>query len=298
MTTFKDLVNEVENQLYGYTMNQDAATYLTAAIGSDDLTIQVASVDNISKGIIEIDDELMFVDSFDKTSKTIVIAPFGRGFRGTTKSTHGINSRVTISPSYPRNTIKSNINNVIKSFYPRLFGVQVTTFTYNAAHNTYALPDNVENILSISFEMIGPTKEWAPVKRWDIDKNADVPSFSSSKTVTIGSPLPTGCSVKVVYSMRPEKLNFDTDEFEYITGLSDSATDLVTLGACYRMVAFSEAGRGAFTSAEADLQSSRIQYGSVSNTSKYIYALYQQRLQEEIESLRDRFPTRVHYTGR
>jgi hypothetical protein len=298
MTTLKDLVNEVENQLYGYTMNQDAATYLADDVGSDDLTIQVASVDNISKGIIEIDDELLFVDSFDKTSKTLVIAPFGRGYRGTQKSSHSADSRVTISPSYPRNTIKSNINNVIKSFYPRLYGVQVSNFRYNAAHNTYALPNNVENILSISFEMIGPTKEWAPVKRWDIDKNADVASFDSNKTVTIGSPLPTGCDVKVVYSMRPEKLTRDSDEFEYITGLSESASDIVTLGACYRMIAFSEAGRGVFTSAEADLQSSRIQYGSVSNTSKYIYALYQQRLQEEIESLRDRFPTRVHYTGR
>lgn len=298
MTTFKDLVNEVENQLYGYTANQDAATYLTADISSDDLTISVASLDNIAKGIIEIDDELLFVDSFDKTSKTITIAPFGRGFRGTTKSAHSANAKVTIAPTYPRNNIKTAINNVIRSFYPRLFGVQKANFTYAAAYNTYAIPNNAENILSISFEMIGPTREWAPVRKWDIDKDADVSTFNSSKTVTIGSPLPSGCEVKVVYSSRPEGLTYDNDEFEYTTGLSESVSDVVVLGACYRMVAFNEAGRGVYSSAEADLQSGRVQYGSGTNTSKYIYALYQQRLEEEVASLRDRYPNRVHYTGR
>jgi len=84
MTTFNEMVEEVLINLEGFTLRQDRTTYLTAAIDSDDLTIALASGDNIGKGIVEIDDELIHIDSVDRSDRSATISPFGRGYRGTT----------------------------------------------------------------------------------------------------------------------------------------------------------------------------------------------------------------------
>ena len=56
MATFNDLINDVALNLAGYTMRQDRATHLTGTVNSSDLTLEVHSVDNISKCLIEVDD--------------------------------------------------------------------------------------------------------------------------------------------------------------------------------------------------------------------------------------------------
>ena len=58
MTTFNEMVEEVLINLEGFTLRQDRTTYLTAGIDSDDLSLALASGDNIGKGIVEIDDSL------------------------------------------------------------------------------------------------------------------------------------------------------------------------------------------------------------------------------------------------
>ena len=68
MPTFEQLVDEVKASLQGYTLRQDRITYVTNASGLTTTTtgITVGSADNLAKGIIEIDDELIWVDRFDK----------------------------------------------------------------------------------------------------------------------------------------------------------------------------------------------------------------------------------------
>ena len=89
MPTFKDVIDETHLALTGYTNRQDQATYLTAPISSTDLTITVADGTVLARGIIEIDDELIWVDRFDKANNLMTVAPgFGRGYQGTTASPH------------------------------------------------------------------------------------------------------------------------------------------------------------------------------------------------------------------
>ena len=60
MATFNDMVDEVRASLAGYTLKQDRITYLDSAISTTDTAIQVGSADNLAKGIVEIDDELIW----------------------------------------------------------------------------------------------------------------------------------------------------------------------------------------------------------------------------------------------
>ena len=87
MTTFIDLINETNLALTGYTNRQDQATYLTAALSATAFTFTVQDGTVLTRGLVEIDDELIWVDSFDRTSNTATIPAYGRGFRDTVLST-------------------------------------------------------------------------------------------------------------------------------------------------------------------------------------------------------------------
>jgi hypothetical protein len=296
MPTFKELVDEVSLSLAGFTLRQDRSTHLTSSINSNSLTISVASADNIAKGIIQIDDELIWVDSFDRTSGVLTIPPYGRGYLGSLKATHYSGSQVTLSPTFPRVNIKKTINDTIRAVYPNIYAVGSTTFAYNPSQITYTLPNEVETILGISHQTIGPTQEWVPVRSWRVDPMANTGSFNSNNSLSIYDNIVPGRTVQVFYTKEPSTFELDDDDFETTTGLNASAKDIIIYGAAYRMASLVEPGRLTFTSPEADLQSSRLQYGVATNTARYLLALYQQRLDEESRKLSGRFPIRLHYT--
>ena len=78
MSTFVNLIDETNLALTGYTNRQDQATFLTADIGSTDTTFTVADGTVLTRGLVEIDDELIWVDSFDRTTNTATIPGYGR----------------------------------------------------------------------------------------------------------------------------------------------------------------------------------------------------------------------------
>lgn len=297
MATFNEMVNEVKTNLQGYTLKQDRLTYLNAAITSVSTSMIVGSSSNLAKGTIEIDDELIWIDNFTAASNTLNVAPgFGRGYQGSTPTSHAQYSQVTLSPSFPRISIKKAINDTINSLYPRLWAVDSFTFTFNASQTTYALPDDLEQILFVSWQTTGSSKEWLPVNRWRADGMANLATFNSTNTINIYENIQPGRTVQVYYTTTPDTLENNSDDFADVTGLPASSQDVVTLGAAYKLLSFIDSGRISLTSAESDLADSKIPSGAGANNSRYIYALYQQRLNEEALKLQDKFPIRLHYT--
>jgi hypothetical protein len=297
MATFNEMVNEVKTNLQGYTLKQDRLTYLNAAINSVATSMVVGSSSNLAKGPIEIDDEIIWIDNFSTASNTLNVAPgFGRGYQGSTPTSHAQYSQVTLSPSFPRISIKKAINDTINSLYPKLWAVDSFTFTFNASQTTYALPDDLEQILFVSWQTTGSSKEWLPVNRWRADGMANIATFNSTNTINIYENIQPGRTVQVYYTTTPDTLENNSDDFADVTGLPASCQDVVTLGAAYKLLSFVDSGRISLTSAESDLADSKIPSGAGANNSRYIYALYQQRLNEEALKLQDKFPIRLHYT--
>ena len=297
MATFNEMVNEVKTNLQGYTLKQDRLTYLNAAITSVSTSMVVGSSSNLAKGTIEIDDELIWIDSFTSASNTLNVAPgFGRGYQGSTPTAHSQYAQVTLAPSFPRISIKKAINDTINSLYPKLWAVDSYTFTFNASQTTYALPDDLEQILFVSWQTTGSSKEWLPVNRWRADGMANLATFNSTNTINIYENIQPGRTVQVYYTTTPDTLTNNSDDFADVTGLPESSQDVVTLGAAYKLLSFIDSGRISLTSAESDLADSKVPSGAGANNSRYIYALYQQRLNEEALKLQDKFPIRLHYT--
>jgi hypothetical protein len=299
MPSLTQLMSEVQTNLQGYSLRQDRITNLATpgGITATDLVIKIGQADNLAKGLIQIDDELIFISSFDRQNLTLNVMPgFGRGFMGTTPSPHSENAQVTLTPTFPKVTIQQAINDTVNALYPKLFGVSSTTFPYNAAQIAYPLPDDARDLLYISWQTPGPSKEWLPVNRWGLDRMANVNAFNTNKVVNIYDKVVPGRTVQVYYSIIPNTLTNSNDDFATVTGLPESSRDVVTLGAAYRLLSYLDTGRINLMSAEADNADTKLPSTAGATASKYIFALYQQRLQEESTKLQDRFPIRVHYS--
>jgi len=306
-TTFSDIVNEVLINLQGYTMQQDRATSLSAAVTTTTTTtINVSSTTDIGKGIIEIGEELMWVETFDRVANTLTISPWGRGYLGTTASTAATNSKVTISPTFPRHVIKRAVNDTIRAMSASIHAVKQLTFTYNAAITTYELLDgngnNVEaqSILAAHWQEVGPSKEWLPIRRIDLEPYADITTWGGSEaqpaqTVTIRDYITPGRTVKLTYAADPTPFSADSDVFTTKTGLPESCKDVVVLGTIYRLLTFLDPARATQTSPQADEIDSKRPYGGVGNVMRQIYGLYTQRLNEEAKAQLQKYPPRVHY---
>jgi hypothetical protein len=296
MATLNNLIDEVQMRLSGYTNRQDRVTYITEAVAYDALVVPVNTVENIGRGIVEIGNELLWVDSVDRSSSTLIIAPFGRGYLGTTAANHDLNDKLTVAPTYPRHAIKNAINDAIVGVFPDVHGSSKHTFSYQPAVLAYALPNDVEDVTAITYETIGASKAWAPIRSWEVDKNANVEAFDSSKAITLFGAVQPGATVQVVYTKQPSPLEYFTDDFEIVSGLDINTKELIVLGATYRMLSSVDPSVLNYVTPESNTQLGRVPAGSGTNISKYVFALYQQELQNQVRRLKKRFPARVHRT--
>jgi hypothetical protein len=298
MATLAEMVDEVRSSLAGYTLRQDRITYLDSAITTTSTAIPVGSSSNLAKGIIEIDDELIWIDNFSTSTNTLNAAPgFGRGWQGTSPAPHSQYAQVTLTPTFPRTVIKQAINDTINSFFPKLWAISSTTFTFNASQTTYPLPDDVESIIYASWQTTGSSLEWLPINRWRADPMANVSAFNTTNTINIYENIQPGRTVQVYYTTTANTLDANSDDFADVTGLPDSCRDVVTLGASYKLLSYVDSGRINLSSAEADLNDTKIPSSAGVASSRYIFALYNQRLNEEALKLQDKFPIRIHYTS-
>ena len=303
-TTLTDLINEVQINLAGYTYQQDRATHLSSSVttltssSTSPTILYLGSTENLGKGVVEIDEELLWIDSFDRVANTATVSPYGRGYLGTTAATHTLDTKVTISPTFPRYVVKKAINDTINAAGSTIYAAKVTTFTFNAAQTTYDFDGlNIQNILTIMWQSVGPSQEWLPVRRWSWDSKADATAFgATAQTVTIGDYITPGRTVKVVYSTDPVPFTTNAQDFSTQTGLPESCKDVIVLGASYRLLTYLDPARAGQVSPQADETDSKRPYGASQTATKQLYALYTQRLNEETQRQQTLYPIRVHYS--
>ena len=306
MTLFADLINEVQLNIQGFTYRQDRATYLAAPCSSSDLVLSVGSTENIGKGIIEIDDEMMWVDSYDRQANTITIAPFGRGYNSTTPVAHAQYAKTVITPTYPRIAVMRAINDTISSVYPKVFAEGATNFNFLASRTTYQIPSEATQILHMAWQSVGPTKEWLPVRQWRWDPLADIATWGISapdgvvsgfsKTVSLYDNILPGRTVHCVYSKQASPMVNESDDFVATTGLPASMKDVIVYGATWRLSSFVDPARISITSAAADEYDTKRPYGTGQNVTKQLMTIFQQRLEEESLKQKLQYPARVHYS--
>jgi hypothetical protein len=304
MTTLGQMIDEVLINLSGYTYQQDRSTYLRTPVttltspSTSPTILSLGDTSNVGKGVVEVGEELMWVDSFDRVGNTATVSPYGRGYLGTGAALHAADVKVTISPIFPRYVIRKAINDTIRAMGSSLLSVKQTTFPFDAAVNTYEFEDlNIENILTMAWQDTGPSKEWIRIRRWNFDPFADVTTWgANSQTVSIYDFITPGRTVKVMYATPPTPMENITDVFTTTTGYPESARDIVILGASYRLLAYLDPARAGQISPQADETDGKRPYGASASATKQLFALYSQRLNEEVKTQQNQYPPRIHYT--
>lgn len=245
----------------------------------------------ISPGLIEVDEELMWCTEVDPDANLIYVSV--RGMYGSTAGTHLVGSLCRNNPKYPRHAIKQAINNTLRSTYPDLFGVASVELVANSGLVTYELPAEVEQVLDVTYEQRDASGYWVPVRRYALDMNANTSTYPNGKTITVFEPVISNRLIQVTYRKVPSPLSALTDLLTS-TGLSDSAKECLVYGACARLVGYVEPGRLSNDMAEARFIDTEPP-GSATNAARYFYQLYLQAKSEEARRLLDRYPARIHF---
>lgn len=295
MSNLRQIIDRITANLMGFSRDQDEQTYITTSIDADDLTFTVNEPKLAGQGIVEIDEELLWIQSTDNTSGLVTVAPFGRGYLSTTAASHTANTAVLNNPKFPKSQIHAAIDDATDSVYPDLYVLANYEFSYVAARNTYEVPAAVDQVHKITWESIGPSRTWRPINRWKFDPSANTTSFPSGKSIDLfQAPIP-GRTVRVTYMKPPSKFTDYTTDFATATGLNSTAEDVIVYGACYRLVGFLESPRLQISSVESQLRSQLVPPGSTTNAARHFYQLYQLALQSERERLLRQDPTTAHF---
>lgn len=301
MTTYAQLVAKVRHQLMGFTAHQESVSELSVSMGAADTTFTVdqATLSDLSRGLVEIGDELILVKSYDEASgvATVMGAAGGRGVDGTTAATHAANSLITSAPAFPRARVKEAINDTIRGLYPSLVVFATTDIVYNATVYEYEMPAAATEVWGVTARLVGPEKLSPRLPRYDFNPHAPTTDFASGKSIQILSPVTPGQTVRVTYAKPPTVLANDADDFETVTGYPSRIDQLVVYGAAVRMLSPLEGARLQLQAVEATERAPLVPVASAAKAVQLMTALYSQRLEEERQRMFLEHPTYTSTAG-
>src|SRR5712664_3082936 len=123
------LVDEVNDSWKSYVRDQDQVTGLTAPLNTAAISLTVDDPTQVSKGLLQVDDEMMQVRSVDRTTSTVTLEAWGRARMGSVAATHSAGAQVTTAPLYPRVRVRDIVSGVMQEIFPKLFAVAESSLT-------------------------------------------------------------------------------------------------------------------------------------------------------------------------
>jgi hypothetical protein len=297
MATLNELTEQTLGEINGYVRNQESVTIALNVVAANELSIAVDDASAISKGIVEIDDELLYVKKSIAASGTLQILgtaanTVGRGWRGTTATSHVSGSVIRNNPLFPRTQVKRAILETIKGMnFPV---IKQTNFDFTGSQYAYSLPSELEDITGVSWELPDSTGVWALVKRWRIDTNYyDEDTNTYGQAIVLNEAPMAGARVNIQYTAFPTTIT-DNQQLT-VSGLPNSCEDVVRFGAMYRLLSTVDPGKVIATSVSADALDQPVSAGASTTTAKYLFQLYSVRLAEETAKAQANFLNTIQY---
>lgn len=293
MSALQELADEVGGLVGGFGQSQQRAAFLSADVDASTLTWQVDATSNLGEGVVEIEDEVVYVQRYNGNDSSLLLSPDGRGYDGSDAAAHAAGTRIRIQPTFPRTAIKRAINTAIGRCFPLVWGTEVVNLTYTPPTSTYELPEGTTKILGVDYDTYGPTGEWPQSHWWSFDGTADTTTYPSGKTITLGMGLTPGREFRVTVAKAPTPL-VNADANFSATGLSDTAKHAVVLGAASHLLRFTEPVRLATSAASADEYDSKKPYLTGTKLANDLEQQFQIELRNEATRLSQTFPPRIH----
>jgi hypothetical protein len=290
--TINSLVDEILDVAHGYVRAQEQRTYLTNSMTNVATTFTVPNnAQDISKGLVEIEDELVYVTAVDKNTGTVTIAPWGRGQAQTEAVAHSANVIVTNSPLFPRQRVRSVLWGVLREVFPDIaaFGEQVTTVS--PVVTNYVMPSDCFHVQQVLWKVPGPSGMWKPAKTWRQNKRAGDPV----EIELLSFAFPGSNRLRVEYMKNPVASFGATDDLSTY-GYDFQIRDVLVLGSASRLLSYVESGRVLVESVVASNRTETTPPGAAMSASKTLYQMFQARLMSERQQQFLRHPAQLHFT--
>jgi hypothetical protein len=290
-----ELVEETLGLLNDWTGQQAQQCTLTSELTLGGLTLFVDDIDAVGRGLVEVDEELVYVSTVDPTAGTASIPAWGRGQQGSTVAAHAVGARVTTAPRPPRHRVKARINRAITGLFPDLWAVGTLEVPADDRAE-YELPAAARFILDVQWQTVGLPVEWARVRSWRLNTQADPTDFPSGVAAAIPG-VPIGETLRIVYAAAPVELVNPGDDFAAVTGLPAGAADLPVLAAAAFLALGQELSRAQLATVEQQQRAEKISTGASMAASRMLRQEYTIRLASERRRLLATYPSRPHFEG-
>lgn len=301
MTTFDGLLSRIRQQAMGYAKDQSALAELAVSMTETDTTLTATTdtVTSLSRGLVEVDDELILVRSFDRASGVVQIMGGlnGRGAEGSVAAAHSAQALVTADPRFPRVRMREAVNDVLTSLYPQLVVFDTTEISNISVVYEYGMPADALDVWAVSNQTIGPSQVWMQGSSYRFNPTADTAAFPTGKSIQIFDSITPGRAMLIKYAKAPSPLVNGGDDFEAVTGLPERCVDLVVWGACARLLPAYEAARLQQSAVESTERAALVPPSSATKTAQYYMAMYQQRLEEERSRMFQDHPQTTSYVS-
>lgn len=300
MTTFADLQNEVLLQLEGYVNDQVVVAKVGTGIIYSDTTIVVtggafSDGSGLSTGVWEIEDELVFVPDFNRTTGTATNVI--RGWRGTAPVAHEAGAVVRDNPRFPIVQVRRAINDTVRNLYPRVPGVKTVDLTVDPNRTRYQLPAEARGVWKVSLSGTADQYAWADSYAWRFEPRPGGGNDGFT-AVDVSEYTFPGATMRVAYTVEPSPMSSASDNFETVTGLEAFVREAVVLGAVWRLYSMVELGRGFFSSADQTMMNQTSDFGKATDISKYLLGMFQQAVTDAESRMQDMYPPQRHFVWR
>jgi hypothetical protein len=290
VTTTFDLIEQTLADLAAG--GREVYNEIRSAVTDEDTAVTFAhEVTAIAPGaVLGVGLEEMYVWQIDPTATT---AEVKRGWGGTTATALDGGELVVVNPKFSRARALRAINNEIRAVSGDLWQIKTVELAASAVAQTYNLTaPGLLDVYQVFFDAVGPENFWPELFGWQLRRAQDTDEYASANALRFNEMLDPGRQIRVVYKAGFDPLVTLDDDVSAVTGLPESAHDIIVLGAQMRLMGVRESKRS-YTEAQGDTRRAQeVPPGSAARSYQVLAQLRRDRIAEERTKLLRQFPAR------
>ena len=290
MSTVGTVIDRTVRQLMSGTVEERNKTTLAINATVTSITFQYDLSGIRPGGVIQIDNELMYVWEISAGSKSVTVE---RGWNGTTAAAHAASSVATVDPKFPRAQILEAMNaelDDLASPMNGLFQIKILELNYNGTDLMVNLPttDKIIDLISVSLRYI--STDYIKVRRCRLIRDLPNDDFNTGYAIRFDEQVRAGRMV-IVYKSPFTNITTESQNIQNVTGLPTSCEDILIIGSQIRLVGPREIKRN-FTESQGDTRRpDEVPSGSVGNSITNLLRMRRDRITSEAAKLMRQYPT-------
>jgi hypothetical protein len=290
MSTVGTVVDRTLRQLMSGTVEERNKTVGALTATSTSVVFQYELGGLRQGGVIQIDNELMYVWEVSQGSKSVTVE---RGWNGTAAVAHAASSVTIVDPRFPRAQVLEAINAEIddlSSPMNGLYQIKSLELNYNGTWNMINLPttDKIIDLVSVTVRYIAT--DYPKITRCRLIRDLPNDDFNAGYAIRFDEQVRAGRMI-VVYKAPFTNVTTEAQNLQNISGFPTTAEDILMMGAQIRLVSPREVKRN-FTESQGDTRrSEEVPTGSVSSSINNIIRMRRDRITAEAARLARQYPT-------